>query len=70
MNEHDNDKQRSPLGEAELRMALRGLRRDVEPGHDLWPGIAARIASLPQQAHSVRQSPRQRWMWPLATKMS
>ena len=70
MNEHDNDKQRSPLGEAELRMALRGLRRDVEPGHDLWPGIAARIASLPQQAHSVRQSPRQRWMWPLATAAS
>lgn len=28
-----------------LRLQLRGLRRDVQPGADLWPGIAARIAS-------------------------
>ena len=26
------------------RSALRGLRRDIAPGSDLWPGIAARIA--------------------------
>ena len=55
------------IGEAELRMALRGLRRDADPGHDLWSGIAARIASLPQPA---RPPSRQRWMWPLATAAS
>ena len=33
-----------------LRWQLQGLRRDVSPGADLWPGIAARIASTPQQA--------------------
>ena len=58
------------IGEAELRMALRGLRREAEPGHDLWPGIAARIAALPQQAQPVRRAARiPRW-WPLATAAS
>lgn len=32
-----------------LRWQLRGLRTDRLPGSDLWPGIAQRIASLPQQ---------------------
>ena len=65
-----NDNTSHSIGEAELRMALRGLRRDAEPGHDLWPGIAARIASLPQHAQPVRQASRQRWLWPLATAAS
>lgn len=60
----------NPIGEAELRMALRGLRRDAEPGNDLWPGIAARIATLPPQALPARQPARQRWLWPLATAAS
>jgi hypothetical protein len=64
-----NDKPHT-LGEAELRMALRGLRRDADPGHDLWPGIATRIAALPAQGHSARRPRRQRWMWPLATAAS
>ncbi len=29
--------------ESELRLQLRGLRRDLEPASDLWPGIQARI---------------------------
>ena len=58
------------IGEAELRMALRGLRRDAEPGIDLWPGIAARIAALPQQARSTAKPSPQRWLWPLATAAS
>ena len=33
---------------AALRMQLRGLRTAQEPGHDLWPGIAARLAGQPQ----------------------
>ena len=32
-----------------LRWQLQGLRRDVSPQADLWPGIAARIASTPPQ---------------------
>ena len=32
-----------------LRWQLQGLRREVSPQADLWPGIAARIASTPQQ---------------------
>ncbi|MEO5566292.1 MAG: hypothetical protein ABIR05_06510 [Luteimonas sp.] len=31
--------------DAGLRLQLRGLRRDHEPGRDLWPQIAARIAA-------------------------
>ena len=65
-----NDNTSHSIGEAELRMALRGLRQDAEPGHDLWPGIAARIASLPQRAQPVRQPSRPRWLWPLATAAS
>lgn len=57
--------ERHAIGEAELRMALHALRRDIEPEHDLWPGIAAR---LPAQ----RQAPARRLqrMWPLALAAS
>lgn len=33
-----------------LPRQLRALRRDLPPGNDLWPGIAARIAQVPQGA--------------------
>jgi len=65
-----NENTHPSIGEAQLRMALHGLRQDAEPGRDLWPAIAARIAALPQQSQPVRQAPRQRWMWPLATAAS
>ena len=39
-----------------LRWQLKALRRDIEPQADLWPGIAARIATAPQQA-SVEHKP-------------
>ena len=39
-----------------LRGALRGLRRDTLPQHDLWPQIAARIADGP----SAQQLPKRR----------
>jgi hypothetical protein len=48
-NRHDNDRDDVPL-DASLRLQLRGLRRDVEPAADLWPGIAARIAAVPRSA--------------------
>jgi len=59
------------MGDAELRMALRGLRRDVEPSSELWPGIASRIAGLPQDAFASTMPKRRRagW-WPLATAAS
>ncbi len=69
MNEHIDGMQRVP-GEAELRLALRGLRQDVDPGRDLWPGIAARIAALPRQAPAAPPPRTLRWLWPLATAAS
>ena len=33
-----------------LRWSLRGLRREAQPAHDLWPSIAQRIATTPQVA--------------------
>jgi hypothetical protein len=42
----------APL-DASLRLQLRGLRRDIEPAGDLWPGIAARIAAAPQSARTA-----------------
>jgi len=44
-----------------LRWQLRAMRRDVEPGNDLWPGIAARL-----QAQRPRASARPRWLAPVA----
>lgn len=39
-----------------LRWQLQSLRRDIEPQADLWPGIAARIAATPRQAHVERKT--------------
>lgn len=57
---HDDD--------ARLRLALRGLRRDVPPERDLWPDLAARLAQTPQQA-PARMAPR-RWIPALALAAS
>lgn len=54
------------IGDAELRMALRALRRDIEPAHDLWPGIAGRLASAPR----TQPAPRRRWLWPVSMAAS
>ncbi|MES2859537.1 MAG: hypothetical protein V4704_10215 [Pseudomonadota bacterium] len=56
-------------GDAELRMALRGLRQDLAPGHDLWPGIAARIQSMPRQAPPPLMHGTHR-LWPFAMAAS
>jgi len=70
MNDHDHVDPRVP-GDGELRLALRGLRRDVEPGSDLWPGIAERITSIPQaSARGRRHASRQQTWWRLATAAS
>jgi hypothetical protein len=69
MNEHIEGTQRVP-GDAELRLALRGLRQDADPGTDLWPGIVARIAALPRQAPTAPPRRKPQWWWPLATAAS
>jgi hypothetical protein len=43
-----------------LRWQLRGLRRDIEPGRELWPDIAARIATKPAAASNDGARPRSR----------
>jgi hypothetical protein len=48
-----------------LRWQLRALRQDTTPPHDLWPGIAARLA--PQRAPATRPH---RWLRPLALAAS
>jgi hypothetical protein len=58
MNHHDNDDL--------LRLQLRGLRREIEPGADLWPGIAARLGN---QAAPAQRRARSRWA-PLAMAAS
>jgi hypothetical protein len=48
-----------------LRWQLRALRQDTTPGHDLWPGIAGRLAP---QAAPLRAP--QRWLRPVAMAAS
>jgi len=48
-----------------LRWQLRALRQDATPAHDLWPGIAVRLAP---QAALVRAP--QRWLRPMALAAS
>ena len=68
MNERTNNPGHDGGGDAALRLALRGLRQDRDPGRDLWPGIEERIHALPQA--SVPVSPPRRWAWPLAMAAS
>ena len=56
------------IGDAAVRLALRGLRQDRDPSRDLWPGIESRIQGLPQSAAPRAQ--RRRWAWPLAMAAS
>ncbi len=52
-NDHAPDRRDDAPLDAGLRLQLRGLRRDIEPAADLWPGIAARLADAPRDARSV-----------------
>ena len=53
-----------------LRWQLQGLRREVSPEVDLWPGIAARIASMPQHAEVATPLVDRRRFAPLAMAAS
>jgi len=61
---HDNSHDSNDFPDA-LRWQLRALRQDATPSHDLWPGIAARLAT---QRAPVRRSPR--WLGPVALAAS
>lgn len=54
MNEHNDD---------DLRFALRGLRQDVTPGSDLWPGIAAQLEPRALQVTPIRMARRRPSRW-------
>ena len=70
MSQHnDIETPNSFESDASLRMALRGLPREIEPANDLWPGIAARIQAAPAQT-SVRKPARRPWAWPVAMAAS
>ena len=43
--------------DARLRLALRGLRRDIQPERDLWPELAARLAQTQQATVAARRRP-------------
>ena len=49
-----------PLSDDALRWQLRALRQDVPPARDLWPDIAARLATAPQQVTATPARRRQR----------
>ena len=55
MTSHDSI---PPTDEA-LRWQLRALHQDMPPTRDLWPGIAARLATSPRHQAPVR--PRRPW---------
>lgn len=55
MTSHDS----IPPSDEALRWQLRALRQDMPPTRDLWPGIAARLATSPQHQAPVR--PRRPW---------
>jgi len=59
----NSDLDKISAGEADLRWQLRQLPREIEPAHDLWPGIAAGIAARPARKPW-------RWVWALATAAS
>ncbi|HYM85932.1 MAG TPA: hypothetical protein VET30_04280 [Pseudoxanthomonas sp.] len=61
MNKQDNDV---------LRWRLQALRRDIQPTADLWPGIADRIATLPQDVVETPHHARTRRFVPWALAAS
>lgn len=67
---NDSAQERDAQADEQLRWQLRGLRRDLEPQADLWPGIAARIAATPQQAAAAAGKPRVRRFAPWAMAAS
>ena len=71
MNTHDERTHGNDMREGQsLRWQLRGLRQDMEPGSDLWPGIATRIAMAPQSPATSPQRTGSRRFAPWAVAAS
>lgn len=64
------NEERTRMGDAALSLTLRGLRQDVEPANDLWPGIAARLQAPAQQPARDGYTRNPRWLWPVAVAAS
>ncbi|QNP39610.1 hypothetical protein [Lysobacter solisilvae (ex Woo and Kim 2020)] len=62
MNTHHDDPHDFPDA---LRWQLRALRQDATPAHDLWPGIAGRLAPQRASAPAAR-----RWLRPATLAMA
>lgn len=73
MNTQDQDKDawdQGAHGEEALRWQLRGLRREIEPQRDLWPGIAATLAAAPQVVVASRPARNRRFVpWAMAASV-
>jgi len=50
------------MNEFELLRSLRDLPREREPARDLWPGIAARIATPAMTGTAPARAPRRAWL--------
>ncbi len=60
----------STQNEEALRWQLRDQRRDIEPPRDLWPGIAATLATAPQVADTSRHTRTRRFVpWAMAASV-
>ena len=67
---NDGAQEHDAQADEQLRWQLRGLRRDLEPHADLWPGIAARIASAPQQSAATGKTRTRRFApWAMAASV-
>lgn len=67
---NDGAREHDVQADEQLRWQLRGLRRDLEPQEDLWPGIAARIAHAPQHAAATSKTRTRRFApWAMAASV-
>ncbi len=59
MSTHDATHEHGNTLDASLRLQLRGLRRDLPPDDDLWPGIAARMRRFARARHACPAAKRE-----------
>jgi len=53
-----------------LRWQLQGLRREIQPESDLWPGIAARLAQAPRASEQPKRIAARRFIpWAMAASV-
>lgn len=71
MNHHPNASDPGRIDPSDaLRWQLRGMRREIEPARDLWPGIAARLIPQAPEVPARPTRLRARWLAPTAMAAS